>query len=390
MKIPLSYNIRSMKARRNTTLVTALGVSLVVFVFTSSLMLNYGLRKTLVDTGSPDNAVAIRKSAQSEMQSLVTRESAAILSAQPEVARDDNGQALASAESVVLINLRKRRSDEPSNVTIRGVGMQALAIRPQVKITSGRPWTPGSSEVIAGRRIAEQFQGCGLGETVRFGGRDWTVVGLFDAGKSGFESEIWGDADQLMQAYGRPVFSSVILRLAPPSATSLLSLKDRAADDPRITADLFGEREYYESQTQTMSMFISILGNVISALFSLGAIVGAMITMYATISNRTTEIGTLRALGFKRRSILATFMVESILLSLLGGIAGVALASFMQFVTVSTTNWDTFSEVAFSFALSPAIALAGLIFAAVMGLVGGFLPAVRAARLGIVEALRTA
>jgi len=353
-------------------------------------MLNHGLRKTLVDTGSTDNAVAIRKSAQSEMQSLVTRESAAILAAQPEVARDASGQALASAESVVLINLRKRRSDEPSNVTIRGVGTQALAIRPQVHILEGRPWTPGSSEVIAGRRIAEQFQGCGLGEIVRFGSRDWTVVGLFEAGKSGFESEIWGDAEQLMQAYGRPVFSSVTVRLAPPSATNLLALKDRAAEDPRITADLFSEREYYENQTETMSIFISILGNVISALFSLGAIVGAMITMYATVSNRTTEIGTLRALGFRRRSILATFMVESILLSLLGGVAGVSLAGLMQLVTESTTNWDTFSEVAFSFALSPAIIVAGLVFAAVMGLVGGFLPAVRAARMGIVEALRTA
>jgi ABC-type antimicrobial peptide transport system permease subunit len=389
MKIPLSYNVRNMRARRNTTLVTALGQSLVVFVFTASLMLNYGLRKTLVDTGSPDNAVAIRKASQSEMQSIVMRESAAILSSQPEVARDASGQPLASSESVVLINLRKRGSDEPSNVTIRGVGTQALAIRTQVKVIEGRPWTPGSSEVIAGQRIAEGFQGCGLGETVRFGGRDWTVVGLFEAGGSGFESEIWGDAEQLMQAYGRPVFSSVTMRLAPPAAANLLALKDRAADDPRITADLFSERDYYESQTETMSIFISVLGNVISTLFSLGAIVGAMITMYATVSNRTTEIGTLRALGFRRRSILATFLVESVLLSLLGGLGGVGMASLMQLVTVSTTNWDTFSEVAFTFALSPGIVLAGLVFAAVMGVVGGFLPALRASRLGIVEALRT-
>ncbi len=389
MKIPISYNFRNMKARRNTTLVTALGVSLVVFVFTSSLMLNYGLRKTLVDTGSSENAVAIRKSSQSELQSVVTRESAAILSSQPEVARDAAGQSVASAESVVLINLKKRGSDEPSNVTIRGVGPQSLVIRSQVKITEGRAWTPGSSEVIAGRRIAEGFQGCGLGETVRFGSRDWTIVGLFDADGSGFESEIWGDADQLMQAYGRPMYSSVIMRLAPPAEANLLALKDRAAADPRITADLFSERTYYENQTQTMSIFISVLGNVISALFSLGAIVGAMITMYATVSNRTTEIGTLRALGFRRRSILATFLVESVLLSLLGGLGGVALASLMQMVSVSTTNWDTFSEVAFTFALSPGIAVSGLVFAAVMGLVGGFLPAVRASRLGIVEALRT-
>ena len=378
-----------MKARRGTTVVTALGVALVVFVFTASLMLNYGLRKTLVDTGSPENAVAIRKGGLNELQSIVTRESAAILASQPEIARDKDGQPLAAAESVVLINLKKRSSNEPSNVTIRGVGAKSLAIRTQIKIVKGSTWTPGSSEVIAGTRIADDFQGCGLGETVRFGGRDWTVVGLFESDGSGFESEIWGDADQFMQAYGRPMYSSVVMRLAQPVEANLLALKDRAAADPRITADLFSERTYYANQTQTMSIFISILGNVISALFSLGAIVGAMITMYATVSNRTTEIGTLRALGFRRRSILSTFMVESVLLSLLGGLGGVALASLMQMVTVSTTNWDTFSEVAFTFALSPGIAVSGLVFAAIMGLVGGFLPAVRASRLGIVEALRT-
>lgn len=389
MKIPFSYNYRNMKARRNTTVVTALGITLVVFVFTTSLMLSNGLRETMAGTGSAENAVAIRKSSGNELQSIVSRESAAILTSQPEVAREADGQPLASAESVVLINLKKRGSDEPSNVTIRGVGNKALAIRPQVKIVEGRAWTPGSGEVIAGKRIAEGFQGCGLGETVRFGARDWTVVGLFEADGSGFESEIWGDADQLMQAYGRPMYSSVTMRLSPPVETNLLALKDRAAADPRITADLFNEPTYYENQTQTMSIFINVLGNVISFLFSLGAIVGAMITMYATVSNRTTEIGTLRALGFRRRSILATFLVESVLLSVLGGLGGVALASLMELVTVSTTNWDTFSEVAFSFALSPGIAAAGIIFAAVMGLVGGFLPAVRASRLGIVEALRT-
>jgi putative ABC transport system permease protein len=390
MKIPISYNIRSMKNRRNTTLVTAVGVSLVVFVFTSSLMLNYGLRKTLVETGSRGNAVVIRKSSQSEMQSIITRASAAILSSQPEVAKDATGQPLAASESVVLINLKKRDSDEPSNITIRGVSAQSLAIREQVEIVEGRPWTQGSSEIIAGKRIAESFQGCGLGETVRFGSRDWTVVGLFDAGRSGFESEIWGDVDQLMQAYGRPVFSSVTLKLQEPVTQNLVALKDRVESDPRLTSEVFSEETYYENQTRTMSVFIAILGNVISALFSLGAVVGAMITMYATVSGRIVEIGTLRALGFRRRSILASFLIESILLSLLGGVIGVGLATFTQFLTVSTTNWDTFSEVAFSFAMNPTIVAAGMIFAGVMGLVGGFLPAVRASRMGIVDALRTA
>jgi ABC-type antimicrobial peptide transport system permease subunit len=215
------------------------------------------------------------------------------------------------------------------------------------------------------------------------------VVGLFEANKSGFESEIWGDVDQLMQAYGRPVFSSVTMKLNEPVGQNLLALKERLEADVRLTVEVLSEEEYYANQSRTMSTFIAVLGNLISAIFSLGAIVGAMITMYATVSNRTTEIGTLRALGFRRRSIMATFLIESVLLSLLGGLIGVGLATFMQFVTVSTTNWDTFAEVAFSFALSPAIAGAGLVFACVMGLVGGFLPAVRASRLGIVDALRT-
>lgn len=390
MKIPLSYNIRSMLARRNTTLLTAVGVSLVVFVFASSLMLNYGLKKTLVETGSERNAIAIRRSSQNELQSIVGRESAAIISTQPEIAEDAGGQPLVAAESYVLISLKKRSTNEPSNIVIRGVAAQSLAIRSHIKLVEGRLWKPGTSEVVAGARIAREFQGTGLGETVRFGGRDWTVVGLFDAGGSGFDSEIWGDVDQLMQAYGRPVFSSVTMTLKEPIDQSLRALKDRLEADPRLTAEIFSEQEYYANQTRMMSTFITVLGTVISMIFSLGAIVGAMITMYAAVSNRTTEIGTMRALGFKRRSILATFLVESMMLSIIGGVVGIALASLMQMVTVSTTNWDTFSEVAFSFAISPSIVVSSLIFAVIMGLVGGFLPAVRASRLEIVTALRTA
>jgi ABC-type antimicrobial peptide transport system permease subunit len=379
-----------MLARRNTTLLTAVGVSLVVFVFTSSLMLNHGLKKTLVETGSEQNAIAIRRSSQSEVQSIVMRESAAIISSQPEIATDADNHALVASESVVLINLKKRGSDEPSNVVIRGVAPQSLSIRSHIKLIEGRLWSPGTSEIIAGARIAREFQGTGLGETVRFGNRDWQVVGLFDAGGSGFDSEIWGDVDQLMQAYGRPVFSSVTMTLKEPVDQSLRALRDRVEADPRLTAEVFGEREYYANQTRMMSTFITVLGTVISTIFSLGAIVGAMITMYAAVSNRVTEIGTMRALGFKRRSILATFLVESMLLSIVGGAIGIVLASLMQMVTVSTTNWDTFSEVAFSFAISPSIVVASFIFAVAMGLVGGFLPAVRAARLEIVTALRTA
>jgi len=383
--IPYSYSLRNLWTRRLTTVLTASGMALVVFVFAATLMLSEGLRKTLVDTGSWDNVVVIRKSAQTEVQSGVDRSQAAIVETQPEVAMAE-GQRLVAKELVVLISLPKRGTGKPSNVVIRGIGAPSLLLRPQVKLREGRMPRPGSAEIIAGASIAKRFQGGGIGETLRFGMRDWTVVGIFDAGNTGFSSEIWGDVDQLMQAFRRPVYSSVIFKLR--DAAEFDRVKARLEADPRLTVEAKREIRFYADQSEAMATFLNILGVTLTVIFSLGAVIGAMITMYAAVANRITEIGTLRALGFQRRSILGAFILESLFLGLLGGGVGVFFASFMQLVTISTMNWQTFSELAFSFTLTPRIIGASLVFSLVMGFVGGLLPAFRAARMNIVDSLR--
>ncbi|HTG82676.1 MAG TPA: ABC transporter permease [Geobacteraceae bacterium] len=386
MAIPYYYSLRNLWTRRLTTVLTAAGMAMVVFVFAATLMLAEGLRTTLVETGSFDNVVVIRKSSNSEVQSGVDRLQASIVESQPEVAIGADGQPLLAKELVVLINLMKRGSDKPANVVIRGTGQESLALRPQVRLREGRMPRPGSAEVVAGASIARRFKGGGLGETLHFGMRDWAVVGVFDAGTTGFNSEIWGDADQLMQAFRRPVYSSVLFRLRDSSGFE--AFRQRAESDPRLTVEAKRETRYYLDQSEAMARFLRILGVTLTIIFSLGAVIGAMITMYAAVANRTVEIGTLRALGFEKRNILAAFILESLFLGLLGGLAGIVAASFMQLITISTMNWATFSELAFSFTLTGEIIGKSLLFSLVMGLVGGVLPAVRAARMNIVEALR--
>jgi putative ABC transport system permease protein len=388
MPVPLSYSFRNLWTRKLTTVLTAGGMALVVFVFAAVQMLDAGLRATLVATGQYDNAVVTRRSAGVEVQSIVDREQAAIVEIQPEVAFGPGGARLASKEIVVLITLPKRDTGVATNVTTRGVGAAGPALRPQVKLKSGRMFRRGTSEIIVGRSIAERFSGVGLGERLRFGGREWTVVGTFDAGGSGFDSEVWGDADQLMQAFRRPVYSSVLLRLADPDAFD--ALKARLESDPRLTLEVKRERTFYTEQSEVMSNFIRILGLTLSVIFSVGATIGAMITMYAAVASRTMEIGALRALGFRRSGILGAFLTEAVLLSLVGWVIGLAGASLMQLVQISTMNWQSFAELAFRFQLTPEIVVKSLAFALTMGVLGGFLPAFRAARLKIVDALRAA
>ena len=387
MKIPFSYSFRNLWARRLTTVLTASGMALVVFVFSAILMLAQGLQKTLVETGSYDNVVVIRKSAASEVQSGIERNQAAIVETDPLIAFDSTGRKLVAKEVVVLITLQKRGGDQASNVTIRGITPLSVKLRPQVKLVEGRMPRPGSTEIMAGTSIVKRFQTSNLGDALRFGMRDWTIVGIFDGGNTGFSSEIWGDADQLMQSFRRPVYSSIVFKLQDPNLFD--AVKGRIEGDPRLTLEAKRETRYYAEQSEMLAKFLRILGVSLTIIFSLGAMIGAMITMYASVATRTREIGTLRALGFQRTSILTAFLMESLLLGLLGGGAGLFFASFMQFISISTVNFQTFSELAFSFTLSPGIVVQALSFSLIMGFAGGVLPAIRAARMYIVDSLRT-
>ena len=388
MAIPVNYIARNLLARRLTTVLTAGGMALVVYVFATVLMLAAGLEQTLVSTGQDDNVVVIRRGSQTEVQSGVDRSQAAIVESLPEIAVDQDGRRLLSREPVVLINLPKRGTGKSANVVIRGVTPVGLTLRPQAHLVEGRAFRPGTAEVIVGRAVAQGFQGAGIGETLRFASRDWTVVGVFDAGHTGFDSEIWGDGEQMMQAFRRVSYSSLLLRLADPARFD--AVKEALENDPRLTVEAKRETRFYADQSQALATFISYLGTSISIIFSIGAIIGATITMYASVASRVGEIGTLRALGFSRGAILVAFLGEALLLGLVGGIVGLLGASSMQALTFSTTNFQTFAEIAFSFTLTPRIVVASLAFALAMGFVGGFLPAARAARMKIVDALRAA
>ena len=391
MAVPLSYSMRNLWKRRLTTVLTASGMALVVFVFAAVLMMAAGLQKTLVETGSDSNVVVFRKGSASEVMSGIERGQASIVEMLPQVAIGGEGRRLVAKEVVVLIALPKRgagKTSSHSNVIVRGVQEASIPLRPQVKLVAGRLFRMGSSEIIVGNSIAKGFEGVGLQGTLNWGMRKWTVVGIFDAGNTGFSSEIWGDVDQVMQAFRRPVYSSLIFKLSNPALFP--AAKTAVETDPRLTLEAKREKQYYLDQSEMMAKFLRILGLSLTIIFSIGAIIGAMITMYSAVANRIGEIGTMRALGFRRRSILAAFLAESLLLALIGGGTGLFFASFMQFITVSTVNFQTFSELAFKFTLTGRIALQAMAFSLIMGLIGGMLPSLRASRMKIVEALRAA
>ncbi|MGZ8483953.1 MAG: ABC transporter permease [Candidatus Binatia bacterium] len=383
----MKYIVRSSVSRRLTTAITIIGIALVVFVFTAVLMMANGVQKTLRSTGSDDNLLVARKAAMSEIMSIMDREAAGIIVNLPQVAQAADGTPISSKEVVVIINMNKLGATGISNVTVRGVEAPAFQLRPQVKITEGRTFNWGAREVIAGAGITKRFVGAQIGEKIKFGGDVWTVVGLFDAAGSGFDSELWGDLNQIADAFRRSSFSTVTVRLKDPD--DLASVTRAFESDNRLQY-FVGKREkkFFEEQSEMMATFIRILGIFITVIFSTGSTIGAMITMYGSVANRTTEIGTLRALGFFRRSILIAFLLESLALSFAGGLVGLGFASVLQFFSISTLNFGSFSELAFSFALSPSIVATSLGFSLLMGLLGGFLPAVRAARLDIIQALR--
>ncbi len=387
MKIPFKYTLRNFKTRRLTTAITIAGIALVVFVFAAVLMMAYGVKKTLVSTGSPDNIKITRKAANGEISSIIGGETQDVIKSLPYIAKTSDGTPIISTEPVVIINLEKSNGGV-SNITVRGVSPTVNELRPQMKIIEGRMFKWGVRELIVGESIAKQFKGAQIGSLVKFAGDNWKVVGVFSTDGSGFDSEMWGDELQLLSAFNRgSTVSSVTLKLDNMQHyDSFINAFDK---DRRLQQfEAKPEQKYFEEQSEIMSAFIKYLGLFITIIFSFGATIGAMITMYAAVANRTVEVGTLRALGFSRRSILIAFLTESLFISLLGGVIGIVLASFLQLISISTLNFNSFSELAFSFALSPDIIFWTLFFAVLMGFFGGFLPSVRAARLNIVNALR--
>lgn len=387
LNIPLSYSYRNLWNRRLTTLLTILGIALVVFVFTAVLMLAAGLKKTLVTTGGDDNLVVFRQASQSDTLSVVDRDSMRLISTFPEVALNSEGKPMISGEMVTIINLYRYGTNELGNVIVRGTSPFGIPLRPQIHITEGRDIRVGTAEVIVGRLLSERFQRCKVGQTLEFGSRTWNVVGIFDAEKSGFDSEIWADVELMLAAFNRPVFSTVTFRLKDPMSLDAFNVRMKAESRLKFY-ETKSERKWYGEQSEGTSKFLKVLGLVITIIFSFGAMIGATITMYASVANRTVEIGTLRALGFSRRDVSSAFLVEALFISIIGGIIGLFLASFLQTLTITSLNFTTFSTLAFGFDLNTWIGLESLEFAIFMGILGGFLPALRAARLNIVAALR--
>jgi putative ABC transport system permease protein len=389
MKVPFKYSIHNFGSRKLTTAITILGIALVVFVFSAVLMMAYGINKTLAVTGSDDNVVIVRKGSNGEISSIIDAETQNIVRALPHIAKTDDGRQVLTASPVVVINLKKPDGGM-SNVMVRGVEQVIAQLHPELKITQGKMFNPSLRELIVGESISDKFADADIGNTIKIAGDLWKIVGKFSTDGGGFDSEIWGDSRQLLDAFSR---GSTV-------STMTLKLDDRenfndfkAAFDADKRLKQFEpkiESSYFAEQSEFMASFIRILGIFVTVIFSIGATVGATITMYSAVANRTREIGTLRALGFSRRSILTVFLTESVIIALLGGVIGLFLSSFLQFFTISTLNFDSFAELAFSFALSPSIVISSLIFALVMGVLGGFLPAARAARLKITNALRTA
>ncbi len=385
--IPLAYNLRNLAVRRAMTLMTAGGIALVVAVLVLTLALAAGFQAALVGTGRADNAVCLRGGSTSELTSAVGRAAARVIEADPGVARLPGGEALAVPELVVLVNLPRRGDPAASsNVTVRGLDARALALRPEVRLVAGRMFREGADEVIAGRPLGRRFAHCALGEQVRLGNRQWRVVGQFEAGGSGFESEIWGDRESLLPVFDRLNFQSVTLRLADPAR--LAELEARLEADPRLNVEVQRESAYYAAQSAQLASVIRVLGFFLVAVMAAGAVFGALNTMYASIGARTREIAMLLALGFTPGQVRLSFVLEAVLLCLLGGVLGCLLALPVHGVSTGTTNWATFSEVAFQFRITPGILAAGLAAAAVLGLVGGWFPARLAARQPVAAALR--
>ena len=387
MAIPIVYNLRSVRARWVSAIVAVLGIAGTVGVFIAMLSLARGFHATLVSSGSADNALIMRAGSSAELDGAVGLDQVKVIQDAPGIARD-NGAPLVSPEVVVIANFPLKATGTDANVQVRGVSADALKVRRNVHISQGRFFEPGLSELIVGRNVASTYSGLNLGDTVSFGSGTWKVVGIFDAGGSAFDSEIWCDSRVLAQVYKRPenIFQSVTVHLT--SASGFDAFKDSLISDPRLTVQVTREIEYYEKQSRALTTLITVLGTLVAAIMGVGAVFGALNTMYSAVSERSREIATMRAIGFGAFSIVMSFLFEALLIAFIGGLLGSAAVLPLNGLTTSTLNMQTFSSVAFAFRITPILLVVGIVFALFMGLIGGVPPAIRAARRPVALALR--
>ena len=387
MALPVTYNLRNVMVRWRTTLFTILGVTLVVAVYVLLQSMAAGIEKSSASTGDPRNVLIVRKGSTAESSSQVTREQFRLIPYLPEVARDALGRPLVSPDVLVLISLPRRTAAGEANVLLRGISQVGMDLRPQVKLVAGRWFVPGQRELVVSRRLAARFANFDIGGSFQTGGKQLTVVGWTDGSGSAFDSEIWMDADEARAIFERDNYSSVLVRVADGALAT--SLTNRIEADKRLSLQADLEVRYYAAQTKTAMPF-RFLGNFLAVSMSIGAVFAAMNTMYASVGARTREIGTLRVLGYRRRAILLSFIIEGAILAFFGGVLGCGVAWILHhyFGTTGTISFESFSELVFRFRITPWLAIKGIIFSILVGVVGSLLPAIRAARLPVISALK--
>jgi putative ABC transport system permease protein len=387
MAIPFIYNLRSMRARWLSAIVAVLGIAGTVGVFCAMLALARGFRATLVSSGSPQNALIRRAGSSAELDGSVALDQVKVIEDAPGIMRE-NGQPLVSPEAVVIAGFNLKATHTNANVQVRGVSQQTLKVRPNIKIVQGRFFRPGLAELVIGKNVESTYEGLEFGKPINFGGQTWNVVGVFDAGGSAFDSEVWADGRVLNQVYKRPenLYQSVTVRLDSPAAYN--QLKDTLTSDPKLTVEVDRELDYYARQSQVLTTLITVLGGLVAVIMGIGAVIGALNTMYSAVSERSREIATMRAIGFAGSSIAISFVFEALIIAFIGGLLGCIFVLPLNGYTTGTMNMQTFSHMAFAFKVTPPLLIAGVLFALLMGLIGGVPPAISAARRPIALALR--
>jgi putative ABC transport system permease protein len=387
MAIPFVYNLRSMRARWLSAIVAVVGIAGTVGVFCAMLALARGFHATLVTSGSPQNALIRRAGSSAELDGSVSLDQVKVIEDAPGIMRE-NGQPLVSPEAVVIAGFNLRTTHTNANVQVRGVSEETLKVRPNIKIIEGRFFQPGLAELVIGKNVESTYEGLEFAKPINFGGQTWNVVGVFDAGGSAFDSEVWADSRVLNQVYKRPenLYQSVTVRLDSPAAYN--QLKDALTADPKLTVEVDRELDYYARQSQVLTTLITVLGGLVAVIMGIGAVIGALNTMYSAVSERSREIATMRAIGFAGSSIAISFVFEALIIAFIGGLLGCLFVLPLNGYTTGTMNMQTFSHMAFAFKVTPPLLVAGIIFALLMGIVGGLPPAIRAARRPIALALR--